>query len=128
MSGLCRTGVDGACAGASDETCALGAGVTSILVEVAEVLEEFEEAGRVFFGELVVEGVLVDGFGEEFGEVAACVVDDLTLLDGVAVVEFGRLHEGRAGGVDFNFEGYAELVAVAEDVGVDGRGCERGRR
>jgi hypothetical protein len=63
--------------------------------------------------------VLVDGFGEEFGEIAVRVVDDLALLDGVAVVEFGTLHEGGARVVDFNFETNAELLTVAEDVGVD---------
>ena len=115
-----QNGVDRACAGASDEPCARGAGVTSIFVQVAEVLKEFEEACRFFFGELVIEGVLVDRFGEEFGEIAAGVVNDLALLDGVAVVELGRLHEGGARGVDFDFEANAELLTVAEDVGVDG--------
>lgn len=89
-----QNGVDRACTGASDEACARSAGVTSIFVEVAEVLKEFEKTGSFFFGELVVEGVFVDRFREEFGEIAACVVDDLSLLDGVAVVELWRLHEG----------------------------------
>ena len=115
-----QNGVDGACARTRDETCALGAGVTSIFVEVAEVPKEFEEACRFFFGELVVEGVLVDGFREEFSEIAARVMNDLTLLDGFAVVELRALHEGGAGAVDFNFESNAELLTVAEDVGVDG--------
>lgn len=117
---LVQNGFGRACARACDEACAGGAGVAAILAEVAEVFEEVAEAPDVFFGELVVEGVLVDGFGEELGEVAAGVVDDLALLDGFAVVELGRLHEGGAGGVDFDFEGDAEFVTVAEDVGMDG--------
>lgn len=63
--------------------------------------------------------MFVDGFDEEFGEVAAGIVDDLALLDGLAAVQDGGLHEGRAGGVDFDFEGDAEVVAVIEDSGVD---------
>ena len=118
---LVQNGVDGACARTCDETCTRGAGVTSIFVQVAEVPKEFEKTGRFFFGELVVEGVLVDRFRKEFSEIAARVMNDLALLDGVAVVEFGRLHEGGAGAVDFNFEANAEFLTVAKDVSVDGR-------
>ena len=98
----------------------LGAGVLAV-VEIAEAGEEVEEAGTVFGGEVVVEGVLVDDFGEEFGKVAAGVVDDLALFYGFAGVEEGGLHEGRPGGVDLDLEGDAELVAVVEEMGVDGR-------
>ncbi len=115
QGGLCET-----CSARHDEAGARCADVFALLVEVAEGGEEVEEVGGVFFGELVVEGVLVDGFGEEFGEVASGVVDDLTLLDGLAAVEDGVLHEGGAGGVDFDFEGYAEIVTVVEEIGVDG--------
>ena len=78
-----------------------------------------EETGGVLFGEFVVESVFVDGLGEEFGEVAAGVVDDLALLDGLATVEGVSLHQGGAGGVHLDFEGNAELLAVSEQMGVD---------
>ena len=64
--------------------------------------------------------MFVDGFGEEFGEVAAGVMDDLALLYGFAVIEQRRLHQGGTGGVDLDFQGDAELLTVAEEVGVDG--------
>ena len=102
--------------------------VLALVVEVAEAAEEVEEAGGVFFGELGVEGVLVDRFGEELGDIAAGVVDDLALLDRLAAVESIGLHERGAGGVDFDLEGDAELVAVVEEMWCGWRGCGRGRR
>ena len=65
--------------------------------------------------------MLVDRFGQELSEIAAGVVDNPALLDGLAVVENIGLHERGAGCVDFDFEGDAELVAVAEEMGVDRR-------
>ena len=64
--------------------------------------------------------VCVDGFVEEFGQVAAGVVDDLALLDWLAAIEEGRLHEGRARGVNFDFERNAEVVTVVQDICVNG--------
>ena len=114
-----ENGLGGTCAAGRGEACAHGAGVTAVGVEVAEALEKFEQACGVLLGEHVVKGVFVDGFGEEFSEVAASVMDDLTLLDGFAVVELGRLHEGGARCVDFDLEGNAEFLAITEKVGVD---------
>ena len=108
-------------AGRDREAGTHAAGVTVVGAEIAEVLKELEEALGVLFGELVVEGVFVDGLGEEFGEVSAGVVDDLTLLDWLALVELGGLHEGGTGGVDFYFEGHAQIVAVVEEMHVNGR-------
>lgn len=36
-------------------------------------MKEVQETGGVFFGEFVIETVLVDRLAEEFGEIAACV-------------------------------------------------------
>ena len=108
-------------AGRDCEAGTHASGVAIVGAEIAEVLKELEEALGVLFGEFVIEGVFVDGLGEEFGEVSAGVVDDLTLLDGFALIELGRLHESGAGGVDFYFQGHAQVVAIVEEMGVDGR-------
>ena len=65
--------------------------------------------------------MFVDGLGKELGEVSASVVDDLALLNGFTLIELGRLHQCGAGGVDLDLEGHAEIVAVVEEMGMDGR-------
>jgi len=59
-----ENGFCGACAAACDEASTHGSGVMAVGVEVAEAAEEVEQASRVFFTELVVEGVFVDRFAE----------------------------------------------------------------
>jgi hypothetical protein len=91
---LVEYGFGGACATAYDEASSRASGVVAVFAEVPETAEEVEEPGGVLFGEFVVEGVFVDGFAQKLGDVTSGVVDDLALLDGLAVVEVGRLHEG----------------------------------
>jgi hypothetical protein len=47
-------------------------------------------------------------------------VDDLPLLNRLARIQQRRLHQGGAGEIDLNFQRYAQLPAIAKQVGMDG--------
>ena len=100
---------------------AVATAVFAGVVERAVDAEEAEHAVAVGGGDVLVERAVADAFGEEFGDVAAGVVDDLALDHGLAIVGGVVLQEGGAAGVDFNLELDAELAAVAEHVAMDGR-------
>src|SRR5581483_6078041 len=89
--------------------------------EVAILGEELEHALLILSIEVLIERTLPDAFGEQLRDMAAGVIDHLPLLNRLAAVEVVRLHERRARGIDLDFERDAELVAVIQHVGVNGR-------
>ena len=56
----------------------------------------------------------MDGFSEQFGDVAARVVDHRALLHRLAAVHAIALHQRAAGGVHFDFQRHAKFLAVSE--------------
>jgi hypothetical protein len=89
---LVQGGLYEACSARCGEAGACGADVFAVAVEIAKAADEVEQSGGVLLRELIVEGVLVERLGEELSDVAARVVDDLALLDGLAAVEYLGLH------------------------------------
>ena len=75
---------------------ALGAGESAVGFEIAVLGEELEHALFVFCAELLIERALANAFREQLGDVAACVIDHLALLDRLAVVELVTLQKGGA--------------------------------
>ena len=110
----------GAGAGRDSVAGAVGAFEEQIGIEVAVLAEEVDHALAVGGVDFLIERALLDALGEELGDMAASVVDHAALLDGHAAVELVGLHECTARGVDFDFEGDAELVAISEHGAVRG--------
>ena len=121
-----RQGIDGgrfllAGAGRNGEARSLRSLKEIVGSEVAVFAKKDEHALLVFGGDVLVERALVDAFGEQFGDVAAGVVDHPALLDGLAAIQLVGLHERAARGVDLDLEGNVELAAITEHGGVDRR-------
>ena len=94
-----------------------GAGGAAVGGEFVEVAVGFEEGGHavaVFGREGVVEAAAVDGFAEEFADVASRVGHGLAEAEGFAAVGGWGLEVGAAAAVDFGFQCHAEGAAVAE--------------
>src|SRR5271163_2664374 len=124
--GVHGKGVDGsrallARAGWYGEAGTLGAFVEQVGLEIAVLNQKGDHALLVLCGNLLVEGALLDAFGEQLGDMAAGVVHHLPLLHWLPVVQVVGLHERTAGGVDFNLKRNAEFLAIAQHGGVDRR-------
>ena len=121
VDGLAEDSGFGACAGGFDVAGILTSGVFAGVVERAVGAEETEHAVAIGGGDVLVERAVANALGEQLADVAAGVVDDLALHHGLAAVGCVVLQEGGAAGVDLDLEFDAELAAIAEDGGVDGR-------
>jgi len=92
-----------------------------ILPQEAIDSEKIQHRGVVVWGELLIERAFLHTFGQQFGNMAASVVDGLTLADGFAVEDVVVLQQGAAGGIYFDFEFHSQLAAITQHGFVDGR-------
>ena len=85
-----------------------------ILRQVAIGPQEGQQLLLVGQGQLSVQGALVDRLGQQFGDMAAGVVDPLAQLDRLAAVGLVTPQKGAAADIDLHFERHAQLAAIGQ--------------
>lgn len=105
-------------AGRPVEARTLAAGEAAIGLQIAVALQEGQQNLAVGGAQLAVERTLPHRLAEQFGDMAARIVDGLAHADARAV---GTDHIGRAAGIDLHFHRHAELVGIAQKGGVKAR-------